>query len=140
VLDAQARLGWQRWLTSFLLAAVVCGRSLLALADPSPAFLVKDINTVPGGGFTVPDAPMRSIDGVTYFLGTTVESGTELRRSDGTAAGTQLVKDVYGGANNVFEMNGTLYFASFAGIQSLWKSDGSINLLNRGVAGFELAG
>ena len=97
VLDAQARLGWQRWLTSFLLAAVVCGRSLLALADPSPAFLVKDINTVPGGGFTVPDAPMRSIDGVTYFLGTTVENGTELRRSDGTAAAVIRLCQIYKG-------------------------------------------
>src|SRR5262249_26680369 len=58
----------------------------------------------------------------------------ELWKSDGTAAGTVLVKDINpGGGNNgslpneLMAVNGTLYFTAFVpdtGIE-LWKSDGT---------------
>ena len=35
------------------------------------------------------------MNGMLYFLATTSANGTELWWTDGTAAGTQLVKDVY---------------------------------------------
>jgi ELWxxDGT repeat protein len=58
-------------------------------------------------------------------------NGAELWRTDGTAAGTYLVKDIYTGVSSsnpsyLTEMSGTLYFsaASSAGTE-LWKSDGT---------------
>ena len=58
----------------------------------------------------------------------------ELWKSDGTAEGTNLVKDIYPGANDGFpnhltNINGTLYFwarTNETGYE-LWKSDGTTN-------------
>ena len=46
----------------------------------------------------------------------------ELRRTDGTAAGTTLVKDIYGGSgsgspSNVIKINSTLYFLAVSSAQ-----------------------
>ncbi len=61
-------------------------------------------------------------------------SGAELWKSDGTAAGTVLVKDIYppgyyGSSNpsNFTNVNGTLFFTANDGTNGteLWKSDGT---------------
>ncbi len=59
-------------------------------------------------------------------------SGIELWKSDGTAAGTVLVKDIRPGIFNsnplsLTNVNGTLFFAANDGVTGfeLWKSDGT---------------
>ena len=64
-----------------------------------------------------------------YFVGRGGNTGPELWRTDGTPAGTRLVKDITPGPQygtsaptSLFDVNGTLYF--FAGT-GLYKTDGS---------------
>jgi ELWxxDGT repeat protein len=67
-----------------------------------------------------------------YFTGSTPTRGQELWVTDGTEAGTRLVKDANPGATsssprNLTDVAGTLYFtanASFSGVE-LWKTDGT---------------
>ena len=63
-----------------------------------------------------------------YFSGVSGEAGRELWKTDGSAFGTGLVKDILSGAEssspvNLKEIEGTLYFG--ANGTELWKSDGS---------------
>ena len=58
--------------------------------------------------------------------------GSELWKTDGTAAGTVLVKDIRSGASgsyphNLTNVNGTLFFTANDGTNGyeLWKSDGT---------------
>ncbi len=91
---------------------------------------------------------------VAYFTGTVDATGTELWRSDGTAEGTALVRDIFPGPNVGFSgrsgiahmtaAGGALYFqardAAATGIE-LWKSDGTatgtqlVKEINPGSAG-----
>jgi len=81
-----------------------------------------------------------SVDGILYFAATTLlfdgqlywNYGVELWRSDGTVAGTYVVKDIYPGPGSsnpdcLANVNGTLYFAADDGVHGveLWKSDGT---------------
>lgn len=70
---------------------------------------------------------MCDVNGTLYFIGNTSAAGYELWKTDGTVAGTVLVKDVLPGnsSSNIMEMvdvNGTLFFNTPT---QLWKSDGS---------------
>ncbi|MCW8966053.1 MAG: hypothetical protein OQK82_05115 [Candidatus Pacearchaeota archaeon] len=64
-----------------------------------------------------------------YFVGTTVASGTELWKSDGTDAGTVLVKEInthgHSYASKFTEVGADVYFSADDGIhgQELWKRD-----------------
>src|SRR5262249_59482779 len=62
--------------------------------------LVKDINPGAADGRPGVIAPQRLVDvgGIAYFSATTTGAGSELWRSDGTEAGTTLVKDINPGA------------------------------------------
>ena len=67
-----------------------------------------------------------------YFNETDPDHGTELWKTDGTSAGTVLVRDINPGANssipsNLTNVNGTLYFSATDGTNGteLWKSDGT---------------
>ncbi len=72
------------------------------------------------------------MNGVYYARFSDGVNGAELWRSDGTAAGTVMVKDINPGSGTSWpimfsEMNGELYFAAYdseSGME-LWKSDGS---------------
>ena len=67
-----------------------------------------------------------------YFKAYVQTYGTELWKSDGTAAGTVMVKDIYSGnqAGNptgLTLVDNTLYFRAYDGTNGyeLWKSDGT---------------
>jgi ELWxxDGT repeat protein len=88
-------------------------------------------NQQPANIGSQPDS-LAELNGTLYFAADDPRYGRELFRSDGTAAGTALVKDGMPGAggSNPFlltNVNGTLYFmASGAGTgYELWKSDGT---------------
>ncbi len=77
------------------------------------------------------------VDGTLFFTADDGVNGRELWRSDGTADGTQLVKDITEGEDSTFpaqgnrrsnftDVDGTLYFSVGSGFGStLWKSDGT---------------
>ena len=71
------------------------------------------------------------LNGVVYFIGNSPTTGPELYSTDGTAAGTNLVKDVYSGAsgyaNSLTLSNGKLFFSAQAasGGYEPYVSDGT---------------
>ena len=72
-----------------------------------------------------------SSNGMLFFDATDLSTGEALWKSDGTDAGTVLVKDIYpGGSSGLKEfvdVNGTLFFQANDGTHGyeLWKSDGT---------------
>ena len=67
-----------------------------------------------------------------YFMASSTARGEELWKSDGTLAGTQLVKDINPGVadsrpRDLLNVNGLLYFAANDGTHGieLWRSDGT---------------
>src|SRR5262245_59392970 len=97
----------------------------------APAFLVRDINAVPVPTSSNPGSLVQ-IGATTFFLAGTPQTGRELWKSDGTEAGTVLVKDIGPGSqgsepNGLVEVNGTLFFRASDGVTGfeLWKSDGT---------------
>ena len=70
------------------------------------------------------------VNNVLYLNATTADKGTELWKTNGTPAGTVLVKDIFPGTESgnpafLTNVNGTLFF-SISNYQ-LWKSDGTAN-------------
>ncbi len=82
--------------------------------------LVKDI--LAGVGASNP-TELVNVKGTLFFVADDGVNGTELWKSDGTIAGTVLVKDNIG-ASNLANVNGILYFS--ANGSQLWKSDGTV--------------
>ena len=98
--------------------------------------MVKDINTTEAGGSH--PANLTVVNNTLYFTANdgAANHGEELWKTDGTEAGTVMVKDVYAGTTssspyNLFNFNGVLYFAAhtdivmMAGTAQLYKSDGT---------------
>src|SRR5688500_3712984 len=74
--------------------------------------LIKDVNVQPASYSSFP-RKFVALDDITLFIATTASEGIELWRTDGTPAGTTLVKDVnHGAANGVA---GTVPMAAFNG-------------------------
>jgi ELWxxDGT repeat protein len=91
--------------------------------------MVLDIN--PGAASSYA-SPMVAIGSTTYLLANDGMHGVELWQSDGTAAGTALVKDIRPGSpgsypHSLTNFNGTLFFSADDGTHGyqLWKSDGT---------------
>lgn len=94
--------------------------------------LVKDIETDNsfGVGFGSNPTDFKILNGKIYFSANRTIDGRELWVSDGTAAGTQLVKDLAAGSSSPTDFvvwNGNLYFNAYANNEyyTLWKSDGT---------------
>ena len=86
---------------------------------------------------------LTTVNGILYFSAQNEENGRELWRSDGTPAGTYLVKDILAGAagstpKNLTAVNGSLYFTcnhyakkseyyydKYDLGYEIWKSDGT---------------
>ena len=95
--------------------------------------LTKDINT----GFQDDVAALGTFDlcpvgSTTFMVKSSTTTGTELWKTDGTIAGTSLVKDLVPGTgssapSNLVNFNGTLFFRANDGTHGfeLWKSDGT---------------
>ncbi len=114
---------------------------------PAGTVLLKDLNTDSFGDMTVPSSPggFAAIDNVVYFAATENLTGRELYKTNGTAGGTVIVKDISASAGNdsnpeemvVMPTTGVtrkLYFIASGsgglnGVQEtgreLWKSDGT---------------
>lgn len=115
--------------------------SKLWKSDGTPAgtVMVKDINPVNGAAFWTYfySGSMANVNGILFFVADDGVHGTELWKSDGTAAGTVLVKDINPGSGGAFSsnfhsgsltnVNGTLFFSASDGVHNfeLWKSDGT---------------
>src|SRR5262245_40287404 len=108
---------------------------LWAVAAPAhaqaPALLVRDINGGPAPPRSDPESLVQ-VGATTFFVAGTPETGQELWKSDGTEAGTVLVKDIAPGpawSSPVFlyDANGTLFLQANDGATGteLWKSDGT---------------
>jgi ELWxxDGT repeat protein len=78
--------------------------------------------------------PRQSLEagGIVYFTATSASTGRELWKTDGTAAGTMLLKDIYAGipsssVANMTDLNGALVFTAWDAASGceLWRSDGT---------------
>lgn len=86
--------------------------------------LLKDINTTVNPAASSAIISFVDGGGIAYFAANDSRHGTELWRSDGTEAGTYLVKDIVPGAQsgspaNLFYDGETLYFTANDGEHGL---------------------
>lgn len=89
------------------------------------------------GGLQTGDSQLRNlinINGTLYFAAKDSSHGIELWKSNGTAAGTVMVKDIFPGSSSsapssFTNVNGVLFFAANNGKNGieLWKSDGTFS-------------
>ena len=95
-------------------------------------FMVKDINPGNSGSLQVPH--FTGVNNLLFFNAMNGTSGFELWKSDGTNAGTVMVKDIFPGipsgiiSNSIpTSYNSTLYFNANNGLDGIepWKSDGT---------------
>jgi ELWxxDGT repeat protein len=92
--------------------------------------LLKDINVGTHGSFLA--SPFMQAAGLTFFAANDGTHGVELWRTDGTAAGTVMVKDINPGPGDsnpsyLTNRNGQLVFVANDGVHGaeLWRSNGT---------------
>ena len=115
---------------AFLLAALGLLACLPALAQP--AHLVRDIDPSTPSSGVLSTTESVGVGSLFYFTFDDGVHGVEVWRSDGTPAGTFLLKDIFPGncpssPQSLTASGGLLYFVTSgpeAGFQ-LWKSDGT---------------
>jgi ELWxxDGT repeat protein len=94
--------------------------------------MVKNIYPGQGGYYDGVVSSLTDVGGTLFFAADDGTTGQELWTSDGTKAGTVLVKDIRPGAydstpRSLTGAGGTLFFTARDGVhgRELWKSDGS---------------
>jgi ELWxxDGT repeat protein len=96
--------------------------------------MVRNINTSITGTPNFNTSPQSSIEmnGYSYFAAGSSDHGMELWKSNGTSAGTAMVKDIWPGKGpsspqNLFKHGGYIYFSANDGTHGteLWRTDGS---------------
>ncbi len=94
--------------------------------------LVKDINTTVNGGFMSSNPSEGVVMGSNLYFTAESKNGVELWKTDGTRAGTVMVKDIKTGTNssnpdNLVVLGSTVYFSADDGVNGteLWKTDGT---------------
>jgi len=128
-------------MTVLAVIGLICSAGNPVLAG-SPARLLKDINL--NATYDMGSAPQqfRLLTNVTVFWAQTQDTGVELWATDGTEAGTYLVKDLWPGPDSGVQfksvnegyfpfdpeiLNGVAYFLANDGVHGweLWRSDGT---------------
>lgn len=95
----------------------------------------QNLSGINGGASSANMAQSVTLNGKVYYIANNPSYGNELYVTDGTSAGTNLVKDIYTGSagyvNNLAVSNGKLYFSAIqssgtsAGSHELFISDGT---------------
>ena len=108
---------------ALLLVTSLVGVRIFAQVSGPQSYLVKSLANV---------GPMVEVTNTLFFTASDGTNGAELWKSDGTTAGTALVKDLFVGTagsapSNLTNVNGTLFFTANDGTNGaeLWKSDGT---------------
>ncbi|MEM7374562.1 MAG: ELWxxDGT repeat protein [Bacteroidota bacterium] len=119
-------------MTQLLTFTALClGFSVWHHSLQAQASLVKDIR--PGGSTSFSgSSSMIDVNGTLFFTANDGINGEELWKSDGTATGTVMVKDIRLGSDDskpeeLTHVSGILFFRANDGIHGdeLWKSDGT---------------
>src|SRR5262249_2180872 len=115
------------------LCSLICFSLFIFLSAQAQVFsLVKNIN--PGNGNAIYNGASyyTQLNGLLYFTADDGATGKELWKTDGTAAGTQMVKDIYAGPIGcdplaMITVGNLIYFTARTEINGfeLWKSDGT---------------
>jgi uncharacterized repeat protein (TIGR01451 family) len=125
-------MGSLRSARALLFALFILG--LAHLASAQPASQVADINTVRTGGTDIWfwRTSFYAVNGTTLFQVDDGKHGMELWRTDGTAAGTSLVRDICPGVCSSLPqlmtvVGNELFFIATDGVHGteLWTSDGT---------------
>ncbi|HYG61020.1 MAG TPA: hyalin, partial [Thermoanaerobaculia bacterium] len=117
------------------LAALALGLVVSTAAAAQPAYRVEDLNTTASGG-TDPwptTGQFVELGGSVLFNVSDGVHGTEIWKTDGTAAGTSLVKDICPGACSagsylsMVPLGPHVFFSADDGAHGaeLWKTDGT---------------
>jgi len=105
---------------------------LLSAFSASAQISFNEISVMPGTTASYPRL-MTDVNGTIYFQATTTAEGTELWTTDGTSAGTKLVKDLVPGQgesnpSSFTAHNGKVYFLTTPptpASSALWETDGT---------------
>jgi len=106
--------------------AVACAMVFGAAAHAQTATLLKDINTTVDVSFSSEPDGLVDLNGVGYFFASSSPGVRGLWRTDGTTAGTRLVKERLDG-RHLTASGGKLFFIGNDAIRGseLWTSDGT---------------